>query len=43
MRSKLEHTIKDKCTTLEEAVSPIPTIVLDDIVSFGLHPEVETN
>jgi len=41
MRRKLEHAIKDECTTLEEAVAPVPTVILDHMVRFRLDPKVE--
>ena len=41
MGRKLKHAIEDKRTTLEENVTPIPAIVLDDVVSLGLDPKVE--
>jgi hypothetical protein len=41
MRRKLEHAVKDECTTLEEAVAPVPTVILDHMVCFRLDPEVE--
>ena len=41
MRSKLEHAIEHESATLEKYVTPVPTIVLDDIVSFSLYPQVE--
>ena len=41
MRSKLEHAIEYESTTLEKHVTPIPTIVFDDIVSLSLHPQIE--
>ena len=41
MRRKLEHAVKDECTTLEEAVAPVPTVILDHMVRFRLDPEVE--
>ena len=43
MRHKLEHAVKDECTTLEEAVAPVPTVILDHMVRFRLDPEVECN
>lgn len=43
MRRKFEHTVKDECTTLEEAVAPVPTVILDHMVRFRLDPEVECN
>lgn len=41
--SKLEDTIKDQCTTLEEDVAPIPSIIFDDIVSFSFDPQIESD
>ena len=41
MRSELEHTIEYESATLEKYVTPVPTIVFDDIVSFSLYPQVE--
>lgn len=43
MRRKLEHAVKDECTTLKEAVAPVPTVILDHMVRFRLDPEVECN
>lgn len=43
MRRKFEHAVKDECTTLEEAVAPVPTVILDHMVRFRLDPEVECN
>ena len=34
MRSQLEHAIKDKCTTLEEAIAPVPTVICNYVVRF---------
>jgi len=41
MRRKLEHAIKDECTTLEKAVAPVPTVILNHVVRFRLNPEIE--
>ena len=41
MWRKLEHAVKDECTTLEEAVAPVPTVILDHMLCFRLDPEVE--
>jgi len=41
VRSELKHTIEHQSATLEKYVTPVPTIVLDDIVSLGLYPQVE--
>ncbi len=41
MRRELKYAVKDECTTLEEAVAPVPAIVLNDMVCFGLDPEIE--
>jgi hypothetical protein len=43
MRRKFEHAVKDECTTLEEAIAPVPTVILDHMVRFRLDPEVECN
>lgn len=43
VRRELKDTIKDEIAALEEAVAPIPTVILYDIVRFSLHPEVERN
>jgi hypothetical protein len=43
MRGELEHAIKDKCAALKEAVAPVPTIILDDMVRLRLDPEVESD
>jgi len=34
MWRKLKHAVKDKCTTLEEAIAPVPTVILDHMVRF---------
>lgn len=41
MWRKLKHAVKDECTTLEEAVTPVPAVILDHMVCFRLDPEVE--
>jgi len=41
VRSELENTIENQSATLEKYVTPVPTIVLDDIVGLGLYPQVE--
>jgi hypothetical protein len=41
MRCELKHAVKDECTALEEAVAPVPAIVLNDMVRLGLDPEIE--
>lgn len=43
VRRQLEHTIKDECATLEEHVTPIPAVILDDIMRLGLDPQIEPN
>ena len=43
MGSQLKDTIEDKVASLEETVAPVPPIVLDDVVSLGLDPEIEAN
>jgi len=41
MGGELEHTIEHESATLEEYVTPVPTIVFNDIVSLSLYPQVE--
>ena len=41
MRSKLKHAIEYESPALKEYVAPVPTIVLDDVVSLGLYPQIE--
>jgi hypothetical protein len=41
MRRKLKHAVKDECTTLKEAVAPVPTVILDHMVRLRFDPEVE--
>lgn len=41
MRCHFEHPIKDEGTALEKDVAPIPAVVLDDVMSLCLDPEVE--
>ena len=43
MGSQFKYTIEDKCATLEEYITPIPTIVLHNVVSFSLDPNIKTN
>ncbi len=40
---KLEHTIEDKGTPLEEHISPVPAVILDHVMGLGLDPKVEGN
>ena len=41
VRSKLKHAIEYESAALEKHVTPVPAIVLDDVVSLGLYPQVE--
>jgi hypothetical protein len=41
MRREFKHAIKDKRTTLEETVAPVPAIVLNNMVRLGFDPEIE--
>lgn len=43
MRSHFEDAIKNKCTTFKEHITPVPPIVLDNMVGFLLHPDIECN
>jgi hypothetical protein len=41
MWREFKHAIKDEGATLKETVTPIPAIVLDNVVGLGLDPKVE--
>ena len=41
VRSEFEHAIEYEGSTLEKYVAPVPAVVLDDIVSFGLYPQIK--
>ena len=41
VRSELEYPVEYESATLEKHITPVPTIVLDDIVSLSLYPQVE--
>ena len=41
MRSQLEDTIERQSTSLEEHITPVPAIVLYDMMGLSLDPEVE--
>ena len=41
MRCHLEHAVKDEAAASEEAVAPIPSIILHDVVGLGLDPPIE--
>ena len=43
MGSQFKYTIKDKCATLEEYITPIPTIVFHHVVCFLLYPNIKSN
>ena len=43
MGSQFKYTIEDKSATLEEYITPIPTIVLYHIVCFSLDPNIKTD
>ncbi len=43
MWRELKHTIEDKSPTLEEHIAPVPAIVLDNVMSLSLHPQIEGN
>lgn len=43
MGSELKNAVEDQISALEEDISPIPTIILDNVVSFSLHPEVKAD
>ena len=41
MRCHLEHAVENEATAGEEAVAPIPPIVLDDVMGLGFDPPIE--
>ena len=41
VRCKLEHAIKHQITTLEEDITPVPAVILHDVVRFCFDPEIE--
>ena len=43
MGCKLEDAVENQVASLEEAVSPVPAVVLDDVVCFSLNPGVKTD
>jgi len=43
MGCKLKNSVEDQVASLEEAVTPIPAVVLDDVVCFSFNPGVETD
>lgn len=36
-----EYPVKDEGAALEKDVSPVPAVIFDDVVGFGLDPEVK--
>jgi hypothetical protein len=43
MRGQLEDTVKHKRAALEKHITPVPAIILDDIVCLGFDPKVKYN
>lgn len=43
MGRHFEYAVKDERAALEKDVSPVPAVILDDVMGFGLDPEVERN
>jgi hypothetical protein len=41
VRREFKHAIKNERATLEEAITPIPAIVLNDVVRLRFDPEIE--
>jgi len=40
---QFKYTIKNEVSALEEAVTPVPTVVFNHVVGLGLNPEIEAN
>ena len=43
MRREFKDAVKYEGAALEEDVTPVPPVVLDDVVCFSFYPEVEGN
>ena len=43
MGGELEDAIKNERAALEEDVTPVPAVVLDDVVRFAFDPPVEND
>lgn len=43
MWGKLEDTVKNQSTTLEETIAPVPAIVFDHVMRFSFDPEIKRN
>lgn len=41
VRSQLKDAVKNQSSALKEAISPVPAVVLYDIVGLGLNPKIE--
>lgn len=41
MRRQLEHAVKYKRTALEKYITPVPSIILYDMVRLRLNPKIE--
>lgn len=41
MGSELEDAIEYESATLEKHVTPVPAIILDDVMGLGLYPQIE--
>jgi len=41
MRREFEHAVKYKIAALKEHISPIPSVIFDDVMSLGLYPKVK--
>lgn len=41
MRGQLKNAIKYKGAALEKYITPVPTVILDNIVCLGFDPKVE--
>ena len=43
MRGKFKDAIEDEGPTLEEDITPVPTVIFDDVMSFCFYPDVEND
>lgn len=43
MGGHFEDAVKDEGAALEEAITPVPAVILDDVVCLLLDPDIERN
>lgn len=43
MGCQFKYAVEDEGTTLEEYIAPVPSVILDDVVSLCFDPKIEQN